>query len=327
MKKFQSYTSQLCDLSPSNLLEILKKRSRLQTEWMEDWQWYQQMCLESQPGVLAGRDKVMEKRMKAKDKRHSRQQSRESESHDSSRTEVWSSLDSADDGQSDSEWIGGKRKRKARKRNLPDELSATHDRLQMSFRQRAMASAHVISATGGDISSVSLSKSSLHRQAKKARVEKSAAQKEEFVLPSHPVIHFDTKLVAPKGKDPEERGAILVSGGDELPQPKLLGIPKLRSSSGADVADAVLEQLAKDKVSPSSLTGIVYDTTASNTGWKSGATWRLEREVGHAVLGLECRRHVQERHISHAATAVFGATKGPTKTLYKKFRKSWSKLD
>ena len=319
--------SQLCDLSPSDLLENLKERSRLQTEWMEDWKWYQLMCLESQPGSLGGRDKVMDKRMEARDKRLSRQRHKENQSHSPSRAEASSSSDSEGsdgdgNGDGDGEWVGKKRKRATGKKSLPAEVSTTHDRLQMSFRQRAMASAHAISATGGDIGSVSLSKSTLLRQAKKSRLEKSIALKREFVPPSHPVIHFDTKLVAPKGKDPEERGAILVSGGDELPQPKLLGIPKLPSSSGADVTDAVIEQLAKDEVSPTSVTGFVYDTTTSNTGRKSGATWWLEREIGHAVLGLECRRHVQERHISHASSAVFGATKGPSKALCKKFQKT-----
>ena len=119
----------------------------------------------------------MDKRMEARDKRLSRQRHKENQSHSPSRAEASSSSDSEGsdgdgDGDGDGEWVGKKRKRATGKKSLPAEVSTTHDRLQMSFRQRAMASAHAISATGGDMGSVSLSKSTLHRQAKKSRLEK-----------------------------------------------------------------------------------------------------------------------------------------------------------
>ena len=46
----------------------------------------------------------------------------------------------------------------------------------------------------------------------------------------------------------------------------------------------------------------------------------------HAILELECRKHVQELHISHANKAVFGPTKGPQKSHYKRFKETWSTL-
>ena len=144
------------------------------------------------------------------------------------------------------------------------------------------------------------------------------AIKASFDIPSYPIVHFDTKLVMPKGKYLEERGSVLISGGDELQEPKLLGIPKFPSSKGADVAATVAQQLDEYGIDLTQLTGIIYDTTASNSGWKSGATWRLEKEIGHPVIGLECRKHVQELHISHAAKSILGETKGPTKSLYKR---------
>ena len=60
---------------------------------------------------------------------------------------------------------------------------------------------------------------------------------------------------------------------------------------------------------------------------QEGAHFRIEKKVGHAILELECRKHVQERHVSHANKAVFGPTKGPQKTHYKDFKDSWSSLD
>ena len=47
----------------------------------------------------------------------------------------------------------------------------------------------------------------------------------------------------------------------------------------------------------------------------------------HAVLELECRKHVQEVHVTHANKAVFGTTKGPEKSHYRKFKNAWSSLE
>ena len=44
----------------------------------------------------------------------------------------------------------------------------------------------------------------------------------------------------------------------------------------------------------------------------------------HAILELECRKHVHELHVSHANKAVFGPTKGPQKSHYKRFKDIWS---
>ena len=46
----------------------------------------------------------------------------------------------------------------------------------------------------------------------------------------------------------------------------------------------------------------------------------------HAILELECRKHVQELHISHANKAVFGPTKGPQKSHNKRVKETWSTL-
>ena len=71
---------------------------------------------------------------------------------------------------------------------------------------------------------------------------------------------------------------------------------------------------------------VANDTTASNSGYKSGAHFRLEKRVHHAILQLECRKHVHELHVSHANKAVFGPTKGPQKSHYKRFKETWSTL-
>ena len=89
----------------------------------------------------------------------------------------------------------------------------------------------------------------------------------------------------------------------------------------------MIKELDKDKVGVADCVGTCYDTTASNSGYKSGAHFRIEKQVQHAILELECRKHVQEVHVSHANKAVFGPTKGPQKAHYKKFKDDWSSLE
>ena len=72
--------------------------------------------------------------------------------------------------------------------------------------------------------------------------------------------------------------------------------------------------------------GTCYDTTASNSGHKNGAHFRIEKQVGHAILELECRTHVYEVHVTQANKAIFGPTKGPQKSYYKDFKTAWSSL-
>ena len=82
----------------------------------------------------------------------------------------------------------------------------------------------------------------------------------------------------------------------------------------------VIAELEKYSIPVEDCIGTCYDTTAS------GANFRLEKQVKHAILELECRKHVQELHVSHANKSVFGPTKGPQKSHYKRFKDIWSTL-
>ena len=167
----------------------------------------------------------------------------------------------------------------------------------------------------------------VHRQRKKARVKLGEIIIDSF-QPSENgfLLHYDTKLVNPKGRDTEDRAAVLYSGGEHK-QPYLLAIPKFQSSSGKDVEDGVLKVIDKYKIDIEDCIGTCYDTTASNSGVRCGAHFRLERKIKHAILELECRKHVYERHVTHANKAVFGPTKGPQQVHYKKFKDAWSSLE
>ena len=212
-------------------------------------------------------------------------------------------------------------------REIIEQTASTSDRLGLSVRQSSMMLAAVVKAGGGDLKKVPLSKSAIHGKRKKVRYVKG----KEFVKSVHPsklgfILHYDTKLVNPKGRDTEDRAAILISGGDHK-QPCLLGIPKVESSSGADVEKGVMQQPDKYEIPVAGCLGTCFDTTSSNSGHNRGAHFRIERRIGHSILELECRKHVNEIHVTHANKAVFGATKAPQKSHYKKFKQDWSSLE
>ena len=88
-----------------------------------------------------------------------------------------------------------------------------------------------------------------------------------------------------------------------------------------------MKELDKYSIELADCVATCYDTTYSNSGYKEGAHFRIERRVGHAILELECRKHVQERHVTHANKAVFGPPNGPQRAHYKHLKDVWSSLD
>ena len=55
-EKIKDFLSQLCDLAPANLYDMLRKTARLNFEWESDWQFYLNMSHPRQVGCVAGED-------------------------------------------------------------------------------------------------------------------------------------------------------------------------------------------------------------------------------------------------------------------------------
>lgn len=73
--------------------------------------------------------------------------------------------------------------------------------------------------------------------------------------------------------------------------------------------------------------GVVYDTTASNTGILRGAVGILERLMKRAILKLPCRRHVIELVPKRVLTVVTGkGSSSPGDELFERFRSNWNNI-
>lgn len=73
----------------------------------------------------------------------------------------------------------------------------------------------------------------------------------------------------------------------------LIGIPKLKKSTGKEQANAIYYTLENWGVTDV-VQALCCDTTASNTGRLNGACVLLEQKLGRDLLYLPCRHHIYE---------------------------------
>ena len=88
---------------------------------------------------------------------------------------------------------------------------------------------------------------------------------------------------------------------------------KETSVTSAAVFNSIIETI--DKPLLSRVYSIMADTTAENTGKKSGVNKRLEEyfksNIGHQIHSLECLFHTNEIYFTYAKSFLEGKAKGP----------------
>lgn len=89
------------------------------------------------------------------------------------------------------------------------------------------------------------------------------------------------------------------------------------------VHDHLVDWEAAEKV-----VGMCFDTTASNTGCKKGASqWLQKKYLKKKLLNFACRHHVLEIILKGVYITCFGETKGPGVVIFNRFKNAWSTLD
>lgn len=138
-------------------------------------------------------------------------------------------------------------------------------------------------------------------------------------------VHWDGKMLPDLiGCEKVERIAILVSYNGTS---KLLAAPKIPSSSGENIADVVLSTLLKWNISDR-VAAMGFDTTASNTGDKSGACVHLQNNIDRKLLlHFACRHHIYELLLRTAFESKFGKSSGPDVPIFERFVKNWKNLN
>lgn len=94
---------------------------------------------------------------------------------------------------------------------------------------------------------------------------------------------------------------------------QLLGVPKLSAGTGAAQAEAVISCIIGLQ---DSVVGMCFDTTSSNTGYKSGACALIEEKLKRPLLHLACRHRVLELVLKAAFEERFGNSTSPSIPLF-----------
>ena len=117
--------------------------------------------------------------------------------------------------------------------------------------------------------------------------------------------------------------AVVVTGaGEEM----LFGVPKIDHDTGKHQAEARLTTLDEWDIRQQ-ICGLVFDTTASNTGLKNGACTFFEHLLDHEMAWVACRHYVMELVLASILQALFRPTGGPDVALFKRFQTSWPYIE
>ena len=123
--------------------------------------------------------------------------------------------------------------------------------------------------------------------------------------------------------------AVMVSGDSETClQGKLLSARSAKDGKAVTESAEVLRALKEWGLLPH-IVGMVFDTTAVNTGWIGGAAKIIEEACPNkdALLLFPCRHHEHELWIGAAWYAIFKKDKSPDNLQFKEFQAQWDKLD
>ena len=214
------------------------------------------------------------------------------------------------------------------RKTLLSETAEVATRCGISHRQQIALTSKLIKVGGGELADTSMSVSTSYRQRKQATQKISDEIKEDFSkhIPKYLIVHWDSKVIKyAHHHETDDRLAIIVSQPGIPPQAdQFLAAPCIPDSTGQTMADALNTTLQDWQIPNGAIIGTCWDTTASNTGCHEGAATHFEQHtLSRACLWLACRHHVGELHIKHADTAARGPTRGPTDTMFERFRTAY----
>ena len=186
-------------------------------------------------------------------------------------------------------------------------MGQTLDRVNISDRGAMMVATSIVKALGHNVKDVSLSRSGIRRARMVNRINAAAEERSTIAADMPLLLHWDGKLLPDfSGNKTEnvDRVAILVTrNGTE----KLLA--KIHRGTGEAQANACLG-LIDEWGLKSQIKGLVFDTTASNTGLHSGACTIIELALNTELLWLACRHHIFEVILSDVVKSSLGPTSG-----------------
>jgi hypothetical protein len=322
-KKFQEELDDLFDIAHANALQLITID--------EDINFLLAQREKGRRGYMAGIDKELadqEERKKEKEEKYKRFREKQllEEQHKMTLAELDFSCASSEEGHSEEENAASKpkKKKRGRKNIITSDLASALDRTKVSDREAV----HILSATafslGQDLNECALNRSTIRRRRRENRKTKANSLKGSLPQGIPLIVHFDGKLLpALTGDDKVDRIAVLVSGGGVC---KLLGAPGICSGTGKAIAEAVIGCVEEWGIKEQ-MQGLCFDTTASNTGKKSGACTLIKEKIGRQLLHLPCRHHIMEIIGSSVFTECHKSSAGPNVLIFQRFKQGWKNIN
>ena len=152
-----------------------------------------------------------------------------------------------------------------------------------------MYAASVANSLGVSVECTNISMASAWRTGRGERQEKASLVRQLFVAPKECVLHWEGKRIKVKRGEVSERCVVYVSatGGSDFK--KLLGAPQVADGTAASETLAVTELLKKWGINEE-VKVVVFDTTSSNSGWKSGTCMQVEQFLEEIIVPIKMVR-------------------------------------
>jgi hypothetical protein len=136
------------------------------------------------------------------------------------------------------------------------------------------------------------------------------------------VIHLTFLFFTDEDKNTDRLPIIVTGEGIE----QLLGVPELQHGTGLCAADAVVHHV-NDWEAADQCIGLVFDTTAHNTGRVNGAVVLIQQKLNKDLLELACRHHVFELLLGAVFDDMVGISKNPDLLFVDCLQKKWREID
>ena len=183
----------------------------------------------------------------------------------------------------------------------------------------------------GDITSLTLSHSSLHKRRDKLRLSSDKIITENWKNKKKDslfLLHWDEKSLRHlRQVDGSDSYMAVVLTDLHTGEEKILSIVEMQNSTAAEGVAAVIKALQHWNINKDMIIGCVFDTTNTNSGWKSGVVVRIEEFLQRRVLHVYCRHHVFERMANDVVTVCLGSSTSPEELSYKFLIDNWNKLN
>ena len=215
-----------------------------------------------------------------------------------------------------------------------DNIALIADKTFTSSRNAVQIAAAALSTAGesekDEISRLTISHRTLHRKRDELRLSSDKLITENWINKKQSslfLLHWDEKTLRHlRQVDGSHAYMAVVLTDLHTEEEKILSIVEMENSGAEEGVSSVIEALRKWKINKKNIIGCVFDTTNTNSGWKSGIVVRLEKFLEQRVMHVYCRHHIFERMVNDVIDVYLGPSTAPEELSYKFLIDNWNKL-